>query len=155
MRRLYLVLSVTVSLLLAGCGTPINPRLRHTQAAYPSPASAEELLRAHPPAAGQAVKSIEVYRTRETSHHLIQIVTREEPHRHDYHDLVGYVVKGKGVLHHGGVPHRVGEGSVFYIPRGAVHHFVNESLEPTAAWVTFSPPFAGDDVVPADAPVPK
>jgi mannose-6-phosphate isomerase-like protein (cupin superfamily) len=43
-------------------------------------------------------------------------------------------------------------GDIVYIPRGAVHYFVNTASEPTDAFVVFSPPFDGKDTAPAEKP---
>ena len=43
-------------------------------------------------------------------------------------------------------------GDVVYIPRGAAHYFTNTAREPTVAFVTYSPPFDGKDIVPVNNP---
>jgi mannose-6-phosphate isomerase-like protein (cupin superfamily) len=41
----------------------------------------------------------------------------------------------------------VGEGSIFYVPRGTVHAFTNATDAPAVAYVLYSPPFDGEDRV--------
>lgn len=81
------------------------------------------------------------------SHHLAVVRTAETPHYHRFHDMTVVVLRGRGMLHVDGriVPMKVGD--VAHVHRGAPHMFVNESREPAAALVVFSPAFDGRDRV--------
>jgi mannose-6-phosphate isomerase-like protein (cupin superfamily) len=41
----------------------------------------------------------------------------------------------------------VGEGSILYVPRGAVHAFRNDAPEPAIAYAVYLPAFDGQDRV--------
>ena len=43
----------------------------------------------------------------------------------------------------------VGEGSLLYVPRGAVHAFANQSGAPSVAYAIYTPPFDGKDRIDA------
>jgi mannose-6-phosphate isomerase-like protein (cupin superfamily) len=46
---------------------------------------------------------------------------------------------------------RVGQGSVFWVPRGTLHAFRNASGDPAVAYVVYFPPFDGQDRVVEEA----
>lgn len=100
-------------------------------------------------APGQAARVVEVGRDAHTSHHVVAIGRGEgEPlHRHDHHELVVVVLRGHGLMRLGEETRPVGEGSVLYVPRGAVHAFANASDAPAYAFVLYAPPFDGGDRV--------
>ncbi|MFN7955214.1 MAG: cupin domain-containing protein [bacterium] len=99
---------------------------------------------------GEAFKLTEIGRDGRSSHHLVAIRDREDPHRHDTHDLFVFIVRGYGTMRIGNEARPVGEGSVLYVPRGTVHAFRNTSPEPAIAYAIYSPPFDGKDKVPAE-----
>lgn len=108
----------------------------------------EEWLRDHPLDPGQEVALYDLSRSEFSSTHIVQIRQAEALHTHERHDLVAVLQKGRGVLRMGSRELRLSPGSVVVIPRGTPHSFVNETPEPAAAFVVFSPPFDGEDTVP-------
>lgn len=113
----------------------------------------DQWVRAHPLPAGQAIAIHEIGRSGSASFHVVQVVSREQPHVHKTHDATVLVTRGRGTLWLG--PHhlRLGPGSFVNIPRNVVHHFVVESAGPAVALVVFSPPLDGADYHPVeDAP---
>ena len=86
--------------------------------------------------------------TASASTHLIQIRDREQPHVHAVHDLTVSLLRGSGTVYLHGVPYKMSAGDVLFIPRSTPHYFVNGDSEPTAAFVTFAPPYDGKDQVP-------
>ncbi len=103
-----------------------------------------------PLAPDQDFRAAELGRDAGTSHHVVAIRTAETPHRHDRHELFVVVVRGHGTMRIGDAALPVGEGSLLYVPRGAVHAFANQSGAPAVAYVVYAPPFDGKDR--ADAP---
>jgi mannose-6-phosphate isomerase-like protein (cupin superfamily) len=110
--------------------------------------SIESLLAAHPLEAGKDFQVTELGRDASSSHHLVWIVDREQPHRHDTHDLFVVMLRGHGTMRLGAESRPVGEGSILYVPRATPHAFVNESGAPAAAYAIYFPPFDGKDRVP-------
>ncbi len=92
----------------------------------------------------------EVGRDAHSSHHVVWIVDREAPHRHDTHDLVVVMLRGFGTMRLGADTQPVGPSSILYVPRGTPHAFSNESGEPALAYAVYSPAFDGKDRVPVD-----
>ena len=92
----------------------------------------------------------EVGRDAHSSQHVVWIVDREIPHRHDTHDLVVVMLKGSGTMRLGAELRPVGEGSILYVPRGTPHAFANESGAPALAYAFYFPPFDGKDRVTVD-----
>jgi mannose-6-phosphate isomerase-like protein (cupin superfamily) len=109
-----------------------------------------ELAGRVPLAAGEDFRVALVGRDAGTSHHLVAIRTAEVPHRHDRHDLLVVIVRGHGTMLLGDAARPIGEGSILYVPRGAVHAFTNRSDAPAVAYAVYTPPFDGKDRV--DAP---
>lgn len=105
-----------------------------------------------PLAADQDFRVVELGRDAATSHHVVAIRTAETPHRHDHHELVVVMVRGHGTMRIGDEVLPVGEGSVLYVPRGAVHAFANQSGAPAVSYAIYAPPFDGKDRVVADRP---
>ncbi len=95
----------------------------------------------------EALRVRELGRDASTSHHLVWIRDREPLHRHECHDLMVVVLQGRGFLRLGKEERAVGEGSILYVPRGAVHAFRNAGPEPAVAYVVYVPPFDGADRV--------
>jgi len=106
-----------------------------------------ELAERVPLAAGQDFRVVELGRDATTSHHVVAIRTAETPHRHERHDLLVLVVRGHGAMRIGDAAQPLGEGSIVYIPRGAVHAFTNQSGAPAVSYAIYSPPFDGVDRV--------
>jgi mannose-6-phosphate isomerase-like protein (cupin superfamily) len=86
-------------------------------------------------------------RDTQTSQHLVAIRGAEVPHRHDRHALLVVMLRGHGRMRIGAEERPVGEGSVLYVPPGAVHAFRNESPEPAVAYAVYVPAFDGKDRV--------
>jgi mannose-6-phosphate isomerase-like protein (cupin superfamily) len=86
------------------------------------------------------------------SHHIVQIRDRESPHMHRAHDGTVVMISGRGFLMMGDKRIDLSAGDIVYIPRGAAHFYVNTGIEPTIAFVVFSPPFDGKDNVPVKIP---
>ena len=99
---------------------------------------------------GEGFRVVEISRDAESSHHIVAIRTGETPHRHDRHDLMVVMLEGHGTWRLGSETRAAGEGSIFYVPRGTVHAFVNESDAPAKAYAVYFPPFDGTDRAPAD-----
>ena len=98
-------------------------------------------------APGEDFRVIELARDTETSQHLVAIRGAEIPHRHDRHDLLVVMLRGHGRMRIGAVQRPVGERSILYVPRGAVHAFQNDSPEPAVAYAVYVPAFDGQDRV--------
>jgi mannose-6-phosphate isomerase-like protein (cupin superfamily) len=107
-----------------------------------------ELAARYPLPAGKDFVVHEVARDAHSSHHAVWIQHREEPHRHDRHDLFVVMVSGYGTMRLGAEARPVGAGSILYVPRGTPHAFANESGEAALAYAVYVPPFDGKDRVP-------
>jgi len=111
-----------------------------------------ELAAREPLAPGETFRVRELGRDANASQHLVWIRDAEIPHRHDRHDLLVVMLRGHGRMRLGSESRPVGEGSILYVPRGAVHAFTNESGEPAVAFALYAPAFDGKDRVAPDAP---
>lgn len=100
--------------------------------------------------AGEDFRVREVGRDAHTSHHLVWIRDREQPHRHDRHDLFVVVLRGWGAMRLGDEERPVGEGSILYVPRGTPHAFRNASGGVAVAYAVYAPAFDGTDRAPVD-----
>ncbi|MFI5316825.1 MAG: cupin domain-containing protein, partial [Myxococcota bacterium] len=132
-----------VSLLAAA---PLEPAKPVLDALFPSgriTQPLDALLAAHPLEKGKDFEVIELGRDAGASHHLAWIVDREQPHRHDTHDLFVVILRGYGTMRIGAETRPVGEGSILYVPRATPHAFTNLSGAPAAAYAIYSPPFDG------------
>ena len=109
------------------------------------------LAASEPLGPGEDFRIRELGRDAHTSHHLVWIRDREQPHRHDHHDLLVVILRGHGAMRLGDEERSVGEGSVLYVPRGAVHAFRNASDAPAVADAVYTPAFDGKDREPAPA----
>jgi mannose-6-phosphate isomerase-like protein (cupin superfamily) len=96
-------------------------------------------------APGEPIRVAEIARDTHSSHHLVAIRGAEVPHRHARHELLVVILRGHGQMRIGDELRPVGEGSIVYVPRGAVHAFHNEALEPSIAIAVYTPPFDGKD----------
>ena len=115
-------------------------------------AEIEKVLAENPLGASENIKITTLGQGQGVSHHVVQIRDRENPHLHKLHDGTVVMVKGHGYLVMENRRIDLSVGDIVYIPRGAVHYFVNTASEPTVAFVVFSPPFDGKDTVPAEKP---
>jgi len=104
----------------------------------------------YPLPTGENIRAVILGQTDALSYHFVQVRDRERPHVHAAHDLVVTLLRGRGTVHSGGGIFPMEVGDVVVIPRGTVHYFVNDGFDPTAALVTFAPPFDGKDQVPAE-----
>jgi mannose-6-phosphate isomerase-like protein (cupin superfamily) len=111
-------------------------------------AEIEKMLAENPVGASENIKITTLGQGQGVSHHLVQVRDREKPHIHKLHDGTVVMVKGRGYLMMENRRIDLSAGDIVYIPRGAVHYFVNTASEPTVAFVVFSPPFDGKDTVP-------
>jgi mannose-6-phosphate isomerase-like protein (cupin superfamily) len=108
------------------------------------------LLAEHPLQQGKDFQVIEIGRDTASSQHLVWIVDREQPHRHDGHDLFVVMLRGYGSMRLGAETRPVGPGSILYVPRATPHAFTNLSGAPAAAYAIYFPPFDGVDRVPVE-----
>ena len=115
-------------------------------------AEIEKVLAENPLGASENIKITTLGQGQSVSHHLVQVRDREKPHVHKIHDGTVVMVKGHGYLMIENHRIDLSVGDIVYIPRGAVHYFVNTASEPTVAFVVFSPPFDGKDTVPVEKP---
>jgi mannose-6-phosphate isomerase-like protein (cupin superfamily) len=115
-------------------------------------AELENFLAANPLAAGENIKVTTLGQGPAASHHIVQIRDREVPHVHKAHDATVTVLQGRGYLMMEKRRVELAAGDVVYIPRGAVHYFVNTHSEPTVAFAVYSPPFDGKDTIPVKVP---
>jgi mannose-6-phosphate isomerase-like protein (cupin superfamily) len=98
-------------------------------------------------APGEAFRSVELGRDAHSSHHIVALRAREPLHRHEVHDLLVVVLKGHGSMRIGDEERAIGERSIVFVPRGAVHAMVNLSGEPLTGYAVFMPAFDGQDRV--------
>ena len=138
---------VVATLLLAGCAGA--PRLIAPKKDVMRRADFTAIIAAHPLPAGQNISAVVLGRTATLSYHLVQIRDREQPHIHADHDLVVTLLRGTGTLYVLGTPQPMRAGDVAVVPRGTPHYFVNTAFTPSVAFVTFAPPYNGNDQVPA------
>jgi len=110
----------------------------------------DALASKYPLERGKDFQVFEVGRDAHASHHVVWIVDREIPHRHDTHDLVVVMLRGYGSMRLGAETRPVGPNSVLYVPRGTPHAFTNASGEPALAYAVYTPAFDGKDRVPVD-----
>jgi mannose-6-phosphate isomerase-like protein (cupin superfamily) len=110
-----------------------------------------KVLTENPLGADENIKITTLGQGQGVSHHLVQVRDREKPHVHKLHDGTVVIVKGEGYLMMENRRIDLSTSDIVYIPRGAVHYFVNTASEPTVAFVVFSPPFDGKDTVSTDS----
>lgn len=136
---------VLVVLALAGCAPQTSPDrlLAMRYDAWKVSRLDAEIARA----GDKEVAVTELGRTAWGSHHVAVVRTSEKPHYHRFHDLAVVVLRGEGVLTVEQKQFPMKAGDVAHVPRGVPHFFRNTSEEPSAAFVVFSPPFDGRDVV--------
>ena len=151
MKRLHLLASIAaLALVGAAPPEPTAPVLDALLANGPIVQPLVKLLADHPLAEGNDFQVIELGRDGASSHHLVWIADREQPHRHDAHDLFVVILRGHGTMRIGSDIQPVGEGSILYVPRGTPHAFVNLSTAPAAAYAVYVPPYDGKDREPVE-----
>lgn len=99
---------------------------------------------------GQEILIHNLGKTEGLSSHLVWIKTKENPHFHAEHDGTVLLLRGQGVLKLGKQEITLHPGALVSIPRKVPHFFTNHSSLPALAYVIFSPPFDGKDVVPVE-----
>jgi quercetin dioxygenase-like cupin family protein len=136
-------------LLLAGCAAmaPGSPQPADHRVLYigPQPQRWEEIVRANPLGPNDNIKGIQLLQQPAVSHFLVQIRDREQPHIHREHDATIVMLSGRGRLV---LKDRIliaREGDVLFVPRGAVHYYVNDGPEPTVVLAVFTPTYDGKD----------
>ncbi len=112
----------------------------------------DRVLAENPLAPNENIKIATLGNGQTVSNHIVQVRDREVPHIHKDHDLTVMVVKGQGYLILEKERLDLTVGDVLFIPRGAVHYFVNTYGEPSVALAIFSPPFDGKDTIPSSQP---
>ena len=144
------VLALLASLLLCACA-PI-PYLflqygRDLKQIDPAKVAAD-----NPLGVNENIKMTTLGQGESVSHHVVQIRDRESPHFHRTHDGTVIMISGHGYLIMSDRRIELSAGDIVYVPRGAVHYYVNTGFEPAIAFVVFSPPFDNKDVVPVKKP---
>jgi mannose-6-phosphate isomerase-like protein (cupin superfamily) len=115
-------------------------------------AELDKILAENPLPPGENIKVTTLGQGPTVSHHVVQIRDREIPHVHKLHDATITMLKGGGYLILEKQRIDLVAGDVVYIPRAAVHYFVNTHSELAVAFAAFSPPFDGKDTHPAEKP---
>jgi len=96
------------------------------------------------------LRTWEMARDEQTSHHLVGVREGEVPHFHAEHELVVVLVRGEGTMQLEDEAKPLGAGSIVYIPRGTPHAFRNTSEDPSYAYVVYSPPSDPSDWIAVD-----
>jgi quercetin dioxygenase-like cupin family protein len=65
------------------------------------------------------------------------------PHYHESFDEAIYGIEGTLTFVVGGNAHEIGPGERCFVPRGAVHHFVNHTAAPTRTLAVLTPAVVG------------
>ena len=144
-------LAVIAWWVLWGAACARTPRILAPETQGIDRGSLAALLAGHPLAATQNISALPLGRTDTISYHLVQIRDREQPHIHVTHDLVVTLLRGKGQLFVRSQPQEMHPGDVAVVAHGTPHYFVNTDCTPSAAFVTFAPPYDGTDQVPVQA----
>jgi mannose-6-phosphate isomerase-like protein (cupin superfamily) len=110
----------------------------------------DALIARVPLRADQDFRVVELGTDDRTSHHVVAIREREQPHRHERHDLFVVILRGHGSMLLGDQERPVGLDSIVYVPRGTTHAFHNTSGEPAIAYAVYTPAFDGLDRIPVD-----
>ena len=141
-RRIFALLSLG----LASCAPNSALYLRYDSQL--KQAGLEKILAENPLGSQENIKFTTLGQGSTVSHHIVQIRDREIPHVHKDHDLTVVVMRGAGYLILEEKRIDLGEGDVVFIPRNAIHHYVNVSNRASVALVMFSPPYDGKDNIP-------
>jgi mannose-6-phosphate isomerase-like protein (cupin superfamily) len=148
-----LALCALVLLVAGASGSDPKPAAPGLDALFPGgriSESLEALLAQHPLEKGKDFQVTEIGRDAGSSHHLVWIVSGEQPHRHDTHDLFVVMLRGYGTMRIGAETRPLGAGSLVYVPRATPHAFTNLSGAPAAAYAIYFPPFDGKDREPVE-----
>ena len=150
MRKLSILTRLTAALclgLVGGCaGT--GRAVKTAGSAYPEAENISRWPDEYPLQPEQEFGIAELGRTETSSVHIVQVRHRESLHAHEHHDMVAVLLRGHGTLRMGDRTFAMKEGSIVAIAHGMPHAFVNDSRQPAAEFVVFTPPFDGKDVVP-------
>jgi quercetin dioxygenase-like cupin family protein len=151
LRRFSLcALAVFVVLLVSACSPA--PQIALQYGTEFKQTEIEKVLAENPLAPNENIKMTTLGQGQGVSHHVVQVRDREKPHIHKIHDGTVVMVKGRGYLMLENRRIDLSAGDIVFIPRGAVHYFVNTAGEPAVAFVVFSPPFDGKDTLPVPGP---
>jgi mannose-6-phosphate isomerase-like protein (cupin superfamily) len=112
----------------------------------------EKLLADNPLPAGENIKAMTLHESAHSKHLLVQVRDRESVHYHADSDISVVMLHGHGTIHIGEKKLKAKQGDTIFIPRGAVHWFLNEAKEPAAALVIYSPPPGPNDRVLVETP---
>lgn len=108
-----------------------------------------DIVRENPIGKGENIKVIPLFKDENSSHHIVQINDREEPHIHANNDLTVVIKQGMGTLYLRDKILLMSAGDVAFISRGTVHWFVNDNKgHPVVSYVVFSPAFEAKDTRP-------
>ena len=107
-----------------------------------------KILAENPLRPGENIRITNLGQAQDVSHHIVQVRDREVPHIHKNHDGTVVLMKGRGYLMLENRRLELTVGDTVFIPRGSVHYYVNSASEPGVAFVVFSPPFDGKDIIP-------
>jgi mannose-6-phosphate isomerase-like protein (cupin superfamily) len=151
LRRFSLcALAVFVVLLVSACSPA--PQIALQYGTEFKQTEIEKVLAENPLAPNENIKMTTLGQGQGVSHHVVQVRDREKPHIHKIHDGTVVMVKGRGYLMLENRRIDLSAGDIVFVPRGAVHYFVNTAGEPAVAFVVFSPPFDGKDTLPVPKP---
>jgi mannose-6-phosphate isomerase-like protein (cupin superfamily) len=140
------LLAPVFALWLSACAT--TPYLFLQYGSELKPIDLAKVLAENPLGPNENIKMMTLGQAQSVSHHVVQIRDREAPHMHKTHDGTVVMIRGRGYLMLDNKRIELSVGDIAHIPRGAAHYFVNTGGEPAVAFVAFSPPFDGKDVVP-------
>jgi mannose-6-phosphate isomerase-like protein (cupin superfamily) len=112
----------------------------------------KKLIQDNPLRAGAAMKRVDLGQDDKSSKHLVIIRTNEYLHMHNHHDSTVVLVEGKGILYLQGERLPLKKGDEITIPRGVPHYFTNTDKEPSVAFMVFTPPFDGSDIIRIQSP---
>jgi mannose-6-phosphate isomerase-like protein (cupin superfamily) len=142
------ILGPVLLFLLSACAP--TPYLFLQYGSELKPIDLAKVLAENPLGTNENIKIMTLGQGQSVSHHVVQIRDREAPHMHKTHDGTVVMIRGRGYLMMDNRRIELSVGDISYIPRGTVHYFVNTAGEPAVAFVAFSPPFDGKDVIPVE-----
>jgi mannose-6-phosphate isomerase-like protein (cupin superfamily) len=145
-----IVLSLFCALL--GCTPWQSPYIFLQYGKELRPIDVAKVVAENPLGPNENIKLTTLGQSQGASHHVVQIRERESSHVHKVHDATVIMVRGRGYLVMDTRRINLTAGDITHIPRGAPHYYVNTDLEPTVAFVIFTPPFDGKDNVPVKMP---
>ncbi len=150
----FMALALSIVGALLGC-TPAQYPYIFLQYEYGKELRAVDLAKVvaeNPLGPNENIKLTKLGQSQSSSHHVVQIRERESPHLHKAHDGTVLMVRGRGYLVIDTRRITLSAGDLAHIPRGVPHYYVNTDLEPTVAFVIFTPPFDDKDNIPAKMP---